>query len=379
MRETNRISNHFQKDRLKIARMAKGLTQTSLAEALGFSRQYMHQVEIGDRTPNAESIEAFADLLDVTPYFFERPVQHLVTSDEVNFRKQKTTKLQFENKVIAMSSLLREVAGEISNDIAMPDVKLTQAEFTDIKSIEDAAQLVRKELGLGVNSPIDSVTRVLEVCGVICVNADNIPEKISALSVDLDRPLVIHNSLNEQLTRTRYDLSHELAHLVGHRGITTGDDETERQADKFASFFLISSAAFRANCPLRGRGKINWSAMKEFKQEWKISYKAIVRRAHDMGLIDAVTYKNALIQLSAAGYSKREPDEPDGDENPKLIHNAIAAMQNVFDIYLEEMMSKIGIKPAFLEALLGVAIEDKPNLENVVMLSKYKVEKRTAS
>jgi hypothetical protein len=53
-------------------------------------------------------------------------------------------------------------------------------------------------------------------------------------------------------------------------------------------------------------------------------------------------------------------------------------MEGIFDIYLEEMMGKIGIQPAFLEALLGVTIEDKPNLENVVMLN-YNAQNRTTS
>lgn len=369
----------FQKDRLKLARQAKGMTLAALAGALGVSRQYVHKIENGDTAPNEENINALAALLDVKPWFFLRRVEHIVTNEDVNFRKQKTTKKHFENQVIAMSSFIREIAGLIADTVTIPKVSIPTCEFTDEASIELAAQKVRSELSLGNNAPIDSVTRVLEVMGVLCVDISGVQEKISALSVDLDMPLVIHNSKIEQVTRIRFDMAHEMGHLVGHRGMQTGDDLTERQADKFAASFLVPSAAFRANCPLRGRGRINWSAMREFKQEWKISYRAIIRRAYDMGLIDAAVYKSANIHLSSAGYSKQEPHEPEGAETPALISTAITVLRNDLEPYLREMLNTVGMTESLAGSLLGVEIPQLPDLKNVVMLSRYKSEKKLAN
>ena len=54
------------KDRLKELRLARGLSQVSLAEALGVSKSTIGAYETGDRKPSYEAQEKLADFFNVS-------------------------------------------------------------------------------------------------------------------------------------------------------------------------------------------------------------------------------------------------------------------------------------------------------------------------
>lgn len=54
-------------DRIKAARLAKGMSGDDLARAIGVSRQTVSNWERGVYTPSSDNIFALADTLGVTP------------------------------------------------------------------------------------------------------------------------------------------------------------------------------------------------------------------------------------------------------------------------------------------------------------------------
>jgi Zn-dependent peptidase ImmA (M78 family) len=168
--------------------------------------------------------------------------------------------------------------------------------------------------------------RVVENAGAIVTYFQGVSERVDALSMDRARPIIVRSSLKESLCRQRFDLAHECGHLVAHRGLQTGDRETEDQANRFASAFLLPRAGFIPEFPV---GKtLNWTAIYQLKLRWKVSARAIIRRAFDLRLISARQYRTANIHLVKTGQARVEKyDNELPLEQPELLDNALQALE----------------------------------------------------
>ena len=60
----------FEGERLRLARVAQGLTLDQLGGRISATRQYLNQLEQGSKVPTQEMIEALAAALGVTARFF---------------------------------------------------------------------------------------------------------------------------------------------------------------------------------------------------------------------------------------------------------------------------------------------------------------------
>jgi Zn-dependent peptidase ImmA (M78 family) len=359
----------FHPKRFKLIRQDRGKSQADYADQLGVSRQFIHQLEVGDRTPNADTTDALCALTGVTPLFFERPVTHWISADQCNFRKQKTTSKTFANQIIARSTLVSEIVSWTDQHVDLPPVCIPHVELGSSQTPERAAAVVRAEWGLGMDAPIDSVTRIVENAGAVCVNAVGVSEKISALSVNEKRPLVLHNHESAQPTRLRFDMCHEFGHFVMHSGMVTGDDDTETQANQFAAEFLLPKAAFFREFPeMQGRG-FNWSGLAGMKRRWGVSFRALVYRARELGVINAAQFKGANAYLSRRGYAKAEPYEPNTPERPEAMLMAAEVLRDHVSIYREDIAESLGLTVDLLEEVVGIQLPEKPQeRKNVVNL-----------
>ncbi|WP_122673020.1 ImmA/IrrE family metallo-endopeptidase, partial [Pseudomonas viridiflava] len=95
--------------------------------------------------------------------------------------------------------------------------------------------------GLG---PISSMTKLAEKVGVLVVNLADVDERVDAFSLFNKRPLIVRSTAKSSPGRQRFDLAHELGHLVMRQGIETGCRRTEDQANQFASALLMPRASF---------------------------------------------------------------------------------------------------------------------------------------
>jgi Zn-dependent peptidase ImmA (M78 family) len=96
--------------------------------------------------------------------------------------------------------------------------------------------------------------RVAENAGAVVVKFPAIAREIDALSINRPRPLIVRTSEKEKPTRLRFDIAHEIAHLVMHHGPTPlehdADARREAEADRFASAFLRPANVNRMGSPL---------------------------------------------------------------------------------------------------------------------------------
>lgn len=356
------MSIEFVGDRLRLARLLNGYTQQEVGAAVFVSRQHIHQLESGARMPADDVLGALAEFLGVEPTFFFQPLESDVKAEQCHFRKRRTTPVSIANRVLAFGTVFEQLVAHLHQllDLPEPDFDVVEKYGFDTTSlsaplIEQIAEASRKHWGLGFDTPIDSMTRVLENAGAIITHFEGVSDKVDALSMNRKYPVIIRNTAKASACRLRFDLAHECGHLVLHQGVETGDKITEKEADAFASAFLMPRAAFAdefLRCLTAYR--IRWPEVWQMKLRWNVSARAIIYRAHFLGLINAQQYRGANVYLNNKGYAKGELyDDTMPLEEPEVIPSALEVLSSGLGITTGQIARKLHISHNVLGELIG--------------------------
>lgn len=318
------LGDEFSPDKLRLARCATGLSLADIGEKLDVTRQYAHKLEV-NAIPSPQQLKVLSEILGVQVHFFFTPRRSSVELEQCHFRSLRSSTQTLKKTIAAQVEMFELLVDELDKEIAFPavDFKAFDGAIDDPRKIEQVAEKFRREQGLGLG-PISSVTKLAEKIGVLVVDLNAADEKVDAFSLYNKRPLIVRSTAKVSPGRQRFDLAHELGHLVMHQGIETGCRLTEEQANQFASAFLMPRASFAAEFPaMRGR-YLNWSALKELKLRWKVSFKALIYRARSLDLLTAEQAKSGFTHLSRKGFTKGEDfDELIPMEYPALVQRAI--------------------------------------------------------
>lgn len=358
---------NFTGERLRLARVAHGLTLDELGARVSATRQYLNQLEQGVKTPTQEMIEALAAALEVTTGFFALPAREGVRPEQCHFRKQRTTPVSVVSQVLARGTLLDSFVGRLDGELDLPPVSFPDIPAATSSEVEAAAEEARRHWGLG-SGPISNMMRVVENAGAIVSFFGGVSERVDALSIDRRRPMIIRSEAKPAACRLRFDLAHECGHLIMHRGVETGDKVTEDQANHFASAFLLPRDSFIHEFP-RSR-YLNWTAIFEMKLRWKVSAQAIIRRAYDLRIISADQYRTAHIHLSKTGQRRQERyDDQIVAEEPELLLAAIGALEEAYPGSLSRIAFEVGLEPGMFSRVSGLQLPQASGLpENVTLL-----------
>lgn len=360
----------FSREQLRLARHLRNLSLGELGEAVGASRQYMHRLETDETArPADDMVAALGAALSVpTDLFFRQPNVRFGDVD-CHFRRRRTTPVSVRENAVAYGRYFAELVSALESVLKFPAVNFSTAiQHCDTRdSIETAAEECRVKWGLGVDGPIKNVSRALEHAGAVITSFPGESDRVDAFSWTGSRPIIVRNNHKGCASRSRFDLAHECGHLVMHVGVVTGDPEHEAQADAFAGAFLLPRASFVREFP-RGH-RIDWSALFEMKQRWMVSLAAIVRRAHDLRLIDAAVYRNAYVYMRKRGWARNEPFEPQ-DEEPEAIRVGLERLAATKPARLEKVLHELSWTRELLAEVSGVVIPQDASLsDNVVPLS----------
>jgi Zn-dependent peptidase ImmA (M78 family)/transcriptional regulator with XRE-family HTH domain len=365
-------ADHFHGARLKLARTFRGLTLQAIGRELDASRQYIQQIENGVRQPSIDVWRALAAALDFDESFFARSLAVDVSEADCTFRARKSTLLSVKHRVAAYASILVELVQLLERDISFPKVRIPAIEATSLEDIESAAEQCRAIWRLRRDAPISRMTRVIENAGAVVAVFERVSERVDALSIQTERPLVILNPAKDSTSRARFDLAHELGHLVLHGAReTTPADEVE--ADRFASAFLLPRNAFQREYP---RGRVYWPTLFTMKRRWGVSVAAILRRAYDAGLVDALAYRRGNVHLRRRGWHLGEPDEPP-NETPESLSMAFAEVRTL-GRDVQSVAEELGVGVDTLERVTGLQFppSDDPH-RNVVSLEGHRLSSTT--
>lgn len=312
----------FAGERLTLARQLEGLRKSELAARIGRSATAVAAWESGAKRPTTANVAELAIGLGVTPAFFA-PRGMAVTSESTvpHFRSLRSTSQRARDQAFAYGQLAVDIADTIEKHVEFPDVDIPAFEVTaeDLGSgPEEAAREVRRAWGVE-SGPMRHLVRLLEQHGVLVVFSPQQTSAVDAYSFEsARRPVVVLNPVKNDYYRQRFDVAHELGHLVMHRDAEPGGRVVEDQAHRFASELLMPAAEFRDLLPKAMNARA-WDVLGALKEQWGVSIQALLFRARRLGNISDVTYRNAVITLTQRGWRRNEPGLITTMEQPSML------------------------------------------------------------
>jgi Zn-dependent peptidase ImmA (M78 family)/transcriptional regulator with XRE-family HTH domain len=342
--------------RITVARELRGLTKKGLSAEIRKTPSAVSQIERGGIRPDLETLVRISMALRVPATFFmekERPGSP-IELDTCHFRAKRSVSQMMRRQSARMGDMLIDLIEWLEKQgIVFPeeDISSFSCAGDTPEEIEYAASNLRRHWGMGFG-PIPSMVKLLESKGIIILPVYDACEEVDAYSTWRGKRPCIMVSLRKSASRARFDLSHELGHLIMHEDILTGDAKTERQANRFAGAFLAPWEGFLAECPRR------WSleAFKKLKFRWKMSVSALLYRAKDLGCLSASAYRRAMIDMGMRNLRKNEgPEWP--IECPTLLTQALELLQD--KITLDEAASELTLYSSELRRLLEPCVSEE--------------------
>jgi hypothetical protein len=106
-----------------------------------------------------------------------------------------------------------------------------------------------------------------------------------------------------------------------------GDSEpggrlVEEQANRFASEFLAPEAEIKDELPTAINAAA-WRTYGRLKEEWRVSLQSLLFRARQLGRLSDVSYRNAMMTVSAKGWRRAEPGLISTVETPSLLARSV--------------------------------------------------------
>ncbi len=367
-------SGEFCGARLRLARLLAGFTQKKLGELVDAHSSFLSYVEAGQKQPGSLLVAGFAAALNVDEAYFFLPPPEEFRDEECFFRRRTTALIGARHQVRAYATFFSELVTELEQHFDFPPQNLPAIRMKVAADLERAAELVRMEYGVGRDLPVTSMMRVVENAGVAVTQFPGLSDKVDAFSRYGSRSLIVLKSKSP--SRTRWDLAHELAHLLCHARNDARSETLEIEANRFASAFLLPRGSFVREFP-RSR-RIEWAPLFRLKERWGASLGAIVRRAMDLSLIDANQYRSAYKFMSMKGWVKAEPYEPD-PEWPELVPQALAGLRDAAGMSHRDLAKDLGWSPGVLAKVAGLVGAPEPAPPPKGRLVKFDSAVRRAS
>lgn len=306
---------------ITFARVRRRLTKAQLAKELGVTSRSLQNYETGASAPDLELLARIAKLLNFPQqFFFIDEDMPEINEHAVSFRKLSKMTDGVKACAFAAGAIAFKVNQWVEDRFSLP-----QADLPDLSDLgpEEAAATLRRAWGLG-NAPIPNMVHLLESKGIRVFSLTEETREVDAFCTWFEgKPFVFLNTI-KSAERSRFDAAHELGHLVRdiysmQHGQAHGP-EMERQADAFASAFLMPKESVEANRPPAYTTKY----LMKLKHYWGVSLAALAYRFNSLKLVSEWNYRSLCIEIAKSGYRTNEP-EPMERETSQLLNK-------VFDI-----------------------------------------------
>ena len=352
----------FKGERLKLACDIRGIGISGLSGIIDVSKQIVSQYMLGEKTPSREVLDRIADKLNFPKEFFLK--ESLPQSDNPIFYRSMTRATQAQRKSSeGLYQILKEIYLFLEENIEpmpllFPDFNIDDPYKLKTSDIDSFANEVRKYWNLNYG-PISNVTQLLETRGAIMTGFQMDTEALDSFSQWDDmtgRPFIILNFEHSETkgARMRFNVSHELGHLVLHKRVDKNDlsnpqkfAQLEEQAHRFASAFLLPESIFSS--------EVKWITLDHFadlKMRWKVSIQAIIMRCEQLGLLYTEQEKrNLFINISRRGWRKEEPyDNKIEVEKPSFLYKSFKLlMDELFSI--DELLYRLPYSPTAIQEI----------------------------
>lgn len=289
--------------RVRQARELHRMTQTQLlGEVTDLTQPKLSRIERGQLLLDGDDLIAanLAAVTGVTTAWLTRtPVPNL-SELSPHFRARSRASESTKASGLAWANLINEAHTALSDRVGHLPVRLRQLPDS---APREAARMTRRDLGFDALEPLPYLILAAERLGVRVLGLpwqEPTVDGFGAWTVDAIPAVAIASNVPGD--RLRWTFAHELAHLVLHDGSRRGKD-VEQQADAFAAELLTPLDALRLHMP--NHPTLQTLAM--LKSQWGVSVKSLVRRARELGVVDAERATSLYRQISARGWNRAEP------------------------------------------------------------------------
>ena len=364
------MGSKFNGNRLKTARTYRGMTLAELGDFIDLSKQALSLYENDKGNPEFSTVVSLSRALHFPAiYFFQKDGLNIssgstyfrsLTSTTKKSRAAEKTKVEFIGALYEV--LYQYIDFPVLN---LPKSDIDSNNFEDYQ-IEEIANQVRKLWDLG-QGPISDLQYIFEENGLIVIGAEVDDSKIDAYSQilnleEFETYIIVLSVGKKGKARIYFDLAHELGHILLHPWtedieILSNDEfkERERQANKFASSFLLPAETFSSDCK---RFPTELEYYHRLKSKLGVSIQAMAYRANDLGIISNNQFRYLMRQISQRGWRRDEP----GD-TPHVLNDNIFKMG--IDLLLENNYSKEDILRIFEESSVSLYSDEIEKLLNL--------------
>lgn len=336
--------------KIEEARKARRLSLAQLAEKIGVTDSAISKYERELSKPSSKILIKLSDVLEFPiGFFLTKSINDDVEDSMIYFRSNKNITKKLKEACKVRIHWIDNAYKFIDSYFELPKVNLPDWGNLDIDNldqymIEELAEKLREYWGIG-EDPIQNMINLLQKNGFIITKLSIGTSKIDGFSMwKNNKPYIFIGKEKNSAVRSRFDLAHELGHLILHNNIARDDFENERdilekQADIFAGAFLLPRTSF-------SREMINSSidSLVLLKRKWKVSISAMIKRIERLDILTENQVKYLKDQMRKYKYYKNEPlDNLLEGEKPYLFKQSFQILIDQNIIRKEEILSIFNI------------------------------------
>lgn len=343
--------------RLRQARLGAGLSQDAAVQLLNskITKAALSNYEKGKRTPHAKILRDLGHIYGVRPQWFTHEPD--VTIEWHAYRA--VTKLSSQKKENIQASISKRIENYFEISHLFPSEQHvnfpTRQAVRNFDEVDKLASGLRQQWSLGKNA-LESVTQCLEKNGALVMHYNLEPtEGFDGLSATVNNkhPVIIVNG-SVPADRLRFDLLHELGHVLMDTSSIGHDKEEEKLAHRFASSFLVPPELVKMELG-ENRRSLLLAELLLLKEKYGMSVAAWIYAAQTHDIIDQTLASKLWRELSRRGWKKKEPDVFQCHEQPTRLKQMIFRAISDGRLHVERAMQIASeLKPELeLEGLLN--------------------------
>ncbi|MCU1678223.1 MAG: DNA-binding protein [Frankiales bacterium] len=309
------MSESFNYAAFIVARESRGRTQAEVASAAGVAQGVISLVENGVKALTPDQAQRAAEFLHYpVTLFYETGSILEGKSGCLYHRKRKTlpakTLRQLDGRMGVTLINARHMMMGLEIEPERNFHSLDPDEYGGPASVAFALRRAWRV----APGPVRELVALVESAGAIIVMTSFGTPKLFGMSQwTRDFPLFYLNA-DTAMEELRWTIAHELGHLVMHGTPTSGDPEAE--ADEFAGEFLAPRDLI-----LPDLRDLTIARLPALKSKWRLSMKALIKRAEVLAAISRDDSVRLYKQYSARRWNNNEP-YPLPIEEPTLVASA---------------------------------------------------------
>jgi Zn-dependent peptidase ImmA (M78 family) len=273
----------------------------AFAEMIGVDRKMVGAYEAGDSSPSEEVMQRIGSVLEFPLEFFLGDDLDEPSVESGSFRAMTKMRAPQRDMALSQAALGIHLSNWLSTKFALPPVQLPN--LGREPDPETAAEYVRREWQLGSLS-IRNMIHLLESRGVRVFSLAVDAREVDAFSMWKGNTPFVFLNTNKTSEHSRFDAAHELGHLILHKHGPPQGIEAEKEANAFASAFLMPRGSVIASAPKFP----TYANLVNRKRLWTVSVGALAYRLHGLGLMTDWQYRGVCVQIAKLG-KNIEPNE----------------------------------------------------------------------